>query len=107
MAGKTKILVLGGKEFEVGPFVLGQVEVITPIVWKVIKAVGLRGALQEGGKPPNIGEIFLAFEVTPELISEMCTAVAAALPKDGSGKRPSLDMVKNMEATFPELVSMF
>ena len=102
---KTKKIVLGDQEYEIGPFVIGQVEIISPILWKMIRAMGGNGVVNADADPVAL---FLSLDMTPELISDLTKAIAAALPKNAEGKRPTLDEVKNMEATFLDMwVAMF
>ena len=95
----TKKIVLGGQTFEVGPFVIGQVEIISPIIWKLIKAMGSSKEMIINSDPVSL---FLNLEVTSEMVADMTTAIAAALPKK-EGKRYTPDEVREMEATFLDM----
>lgn len=111
---KTKTVTLAGKPVTFGPLMLGQVEIITPIAWKLLKEIGIQEMLQEVGEVDSFMAVhaFMSMNFSKELIGEMSAALAAAWPKYPvdhpdehlRGKRPSLDMVKGMEITFTELL---
>ena len=96
---KTKTIVLGGQSFIVGPFVIGQVEIIAPVIWRFMKALGDKDKIINSDPMT----LFLSLEISPELVRDMTTAIAAAMPKNEAGKRPSADEVRGMEATFLEM----
>ena len=109
---KTKTITLGGQSYEVGPFVIGQVEIITPILWRFIKV--MRGA---GGTemqlPTDPVALFMSIEIPSDLLRDMTVAIAAALPAHPDdyteqakrGKRWSADELRATEASFLDMLT--